>query len=448
MTSLNDKTKFRNSIIEATLINASKIPFYSKLWKGVDLREIKSTENLHLLPVVSKKLYYNKYQNTAPLNKGTEIVSFSTGTDGKISFRYRSTTEIAFIRKFFSAVYRLNEDTNIAGKEFPLALAIYNRYHGKKIPIPGNIFSIEAGLFEGGHVDQVLTILNNNFRISNVSKRVTQIHGEIKNHKVLMTIMLARGIDPQKLPVNLLVTSGYVSEFWKQLLEQNWQAKVTNHYSLSEIFGGATMCWSCGWFHVETHVVPQIAEPFTLEHRTTGKGVLLLSELYPFIQLQPLIRYNTGDLVETQISQCSQDKGSLSFKMLGRMSQAIIDKKKQTILVYPNTLHEILDEIPSVRKENVIINKTPTEVYEIGEPIWSYKISTSKEVTKLTIFIPFKFNPHVYIHEASKLQEQIYREIIKKSPALNEGIIQKKYSLEIKLCLDDQYNHRNGEDAG
>lgn len=443
MTSLNEKTKFRNSVIEATVGNASTIPFYAKFWKGIDLREIRSTENLHLLPVIDKKIYHTKYQNTVPLNKGTEIVSFSTGTDGKISFRYRSVSEIAFIRKFFTAVYRLDEDINVSKKAYPLALAFYNRYHGKKIPIPGRVFSIEAGLFEEGHVNQVLTILNNNFRISNVSKRVTQIHGEIKNHKVLMAILLAKGINLKKSPVKMLVTSGYVSEFWKRLLEKNWQAKVTNHYSLSEIFGGATMCLSCGWFHIETHVVPELADPLTLKHQTTGKGVLLLSELFPFIQLQPLIRYYTGDLVEMQISHCSQDEGSLSFKMLGRLSQSIIDKKRRKILVYPSTLHELLDEIPCVRKKNVAINGTPVENFEIGEPIWTHKMTSSKEVTKLTIFIACKFNPHVYQQETEKLQKKIYREILNKCTTLDEGIKQKKYLLEIKICLDDKITEMN-----
>jgi phenylacetate-coenzyme A ligase PaaK-like adenylate-forming protein len=432
---VNHKKKFRDSVITATVRNASNIPFYRKFWKQVNLNEIRSAEDLRYLPIIDKTLYQTHYQDAILSDDATEIVTFSTGTAGKMSFRYRSASELQYIRQFFSSVHHGEETKE---NPVPLALAFYNRYHGKKIPVPGNVFTLEAGLFEEPQIEQALSILQKNFRLTNVASRVTQVHGEINNHKVLLSILLSRGLKPEILPVKVLGSSGYASRFWINRLEKAWQARFVNHYSLSEIFGGAAACFDCGWFHVETHVVPQIADPVTHSHLDEGVGVLVLTELYPLIRFQPLIRYNTGDLVEAGLSQCPRDNGNLSFRMLGRFCRAIIDENNRTVLVCPSTLHELLDEIPSVKKEEIIINGSKLPRFEVGDPLWGYKI-TPGEPSKLTVHIVCKFDHRIYEEPAGELRERICHAVVRDSPVLKEGIETGKYVFEVNLCSEPDF---------
>lgn len=434
---MNHKAKFRDTLIKETIRNASKIPFYAGLWKqhNIDIDKITKTEHLNQLPVVDKLLYMTQYQDSMDQNSGIALVSYSSGTGGKISFRYRTIDEVQYIQRFFTSVYKLDEVAKGGGEAVPLAISFYNHYHGKRIPVPGNVYTLEAGLFEAGHADQVLSILQKDFRIANVENRVTQIYGDIKNHKALTRIMLSRGIDPAKLPVNVLVgTGGYSSRFLIDTLEEIWQAKFVNCYSLSEIFGAATLCPDCGWFHMDAHVVPEVIDPFTHEKINEGVGVLVLTELYPFIQFQPLIHYFTEDLVKAQISECPHDKGNISFQLLGRTWDAIIDKDSREILLYSSVLHEVLDKIPVVKKKAFMVDGDFMQ--DIGEPLWTQSVESTNKTLKLNIHIECRFDHIIYRKRAKQLRDRIYREILDGCPALSKGIEQGKYMLEIMLCFD------------
>ena len=105
-------------------------------------------------------------------------------------------------------------------------------------------------------------------------------------------------------------------------LERIWQRPLTDRYELTEIVGGATSCAECGGLHFDPWLVPELVEVVGPRLRDGGEGRLLLTSLYPFARMQPMIRYDTGDLFRVESSRCLHD---FSWFPLGRASRSLRD---------------------------------------------------------------------------------------------------------------------------
>lgn len=92
-------------------------------------------------------------------------------------------------------------------------------------------------------------------------------------------------------------------------------ATIVERYSLAEIFGGATRTQASGSFVSDPHVLGEVLDEQdrAVDHGAVGE--LTLTELYPFVQMQPLIRYRTGDLVQLE---GRRDDDRIRFQWWGR----------------------------------------------------------------------------------------------------------------------------------
>lgn len=108
----------------------------------------------------------------------------------------------------------------------------------------------------------------------------------------------------------------------RDYLERIWGRPLTDRYSLTEIVGGATSCPDCGGLHFDPWLVPELVEVTGPRLRDGGEGRLLLTSLYPFARMQPMIRYDTGDLFRVESSRCLHD---FSWFPLGRVERSLHD---------------------------------------------------------------------------------------------------------------------------
>lgn len=277
-------------------------------------------------------------------------IQHTSGTTGEPFLIYRSMKEAAFIDAFFSRLARNRGDSRQG--PLPIVLQLQPGYHGTSTSIPANLFSIEAILSDGAKLDLVLNLLQRRFEMPGVGDRVEALMGGDREICTVTAIAAARGREfGRSTGVRFVSLSGnIVSTYWRDRIADTWNAVVIDKFSMSEIFGGAAYCLACGGYHFDPHVVPELVSIEDLQPLESGMGLLLLSALHPFVQLQPMVRYLTGDLFRLDPYGCVAPR----FEVRGRIEDALIDGVGPTsILLDGVMLRELLDRQPEIVREDV-----------------------------------------------------------------------------------------------
>lgn len=436
-TKMSLKNEFRNRLIKPTVRNALRLRFYQRFW-GKKAIKVKTTDDLPLLPIIDKALYQEQYENDLPDDETPSIVSHSTGTTGRMTFRFRSNDEITFNREFFSSVLR---KTEFSPELIPLTLTIAGNYHGGKFPLPGNSYSLEAGVGEESELKQVLQLLQLKFNIPKVAPKISQIQTSLYAIKLMTFALLENDIAPHSLNIRFIILTGeYVSPQWKKFIEDTWQAKVVNRYSLSEIFGGATLCSLCDSYHFDSHVVAEVVDLSTFLPIMEGIGVLVLTELYPFIQYQPLIRYFTQDLVQIVQSPC--EPKNISVRLLGRTTSSVIASGRDSAVLIPSgVLHDILDEIPEIGKEKIFTHIPGLSDYEFGKPKTDCRVikRDSGEI-EVMILVGSRLNVHYYTDRVFQVEKLIRDQLLARIPQLKTKIENGFCKITVKMVNSSKVN--------
>ena len=152
----------------------------------------------------------------------------------------------------------------------------------------------------------------------------------------------------------------------RRRIEETWAAVVIDRYSMVEHFGGASLLPGTDRYVFDPHQVPEVVDPRTRAPIRSGRGVLVLTSLYPFVQMMPMIRYVTGDAVE--ITACDDDYAGLQVRILGRLGDCLCDETGQPVLA-PSEWRDALETIPGIafasRRTDLLI---PGMAAAIGRP--------------------------------------------------------------------------------
>jgi len=190
-----------------------------------------------------------------------------------------------------------------------------------------------------------------------------------------------------KLQRDVVVTGEYITPSWRALMRHVLAGRLIDRYSISEAFGGATSCETCGWWHFDPFVIPEVVTPVRRIPIEEGVGVLLITVLYPFQQAQPIVRYWTGDLVRTSISQTCHS-GLFGFRPLGRLRNAVICSTCDTAVITPESLLCVFDQLPDIRRAPVLRDAHQVQPHwPLGEPIFRVAVSeTQNDITAVVSF--------------------------------------------------------------
>ncbi len=186
--------------------------------------------------------------------------------------------------------------------------------------------------------------------------RIAVVRGSVSALLTLAAGARHLGVTLRTLGVNALATNSYeaTSRTRRLLREAFGEVAIHDSYSLSEFTSPATECEDCGARHFT--VPPILPELFELSgHRALAWapgtiGRLVLTGLSPFVQRTPLLRYDTGDLVEaTGFCAAEGDEGC---RPLGRASDAAIievDGAPRPV-VCPSHLYELVDGLDGIAR--------------------------------------------------------------------------------------------------
>lgn len=395
------KSEFRTMLLPSTLAWAQRFRFYRDLWPADAARRIQTPDDLRLLPLVDKEMYQQGLENEYARDDMPVVISHSTGTTGRPTFRFRGSREIAFIREFFTEARR--PDPENAQRSQPLILNIITGYHGARIPLPSSGYVLQAGATDDILLDQTLDMLYRSFEIPGVDDRISHVVGSLSFFKIITQALIERDLNPAETGVRFLHSTGeHISPTWRDILQKQWKALVVDTYSISEIFGSAGRCLHCGLYHPDTHILPEVVDPFTREPIAEGMGILVLSELYPFSQMQPLVRYWTGDLIMAHQGRC--DTGNLAFDFLGRMKYAVTGRFDgiDTILITPVSVYNALDAEPCITRENIYTNIEQVTEHSLGHPLASIKVESAGERLHIRLMVDLSI-PHLLLNEQHRL---------------------------------------------
>lgn len=244
-------------------------------------------------------------------------ICHSSGTTGTPIEICKSHTEVAFIGAYFNALFR---PLRARLKPLPLSLSFPNINHGMPVPIPGIGMGFHGGVTDDTLIRDAVRVLEREYRIPNHAPRIGLLSG-LEHHILFFTsYLLEQGIDPRGFKLQAVnITGNFVARHWLDFLAQSWGTLINDRFTLTEIIGGASRLGLSDEFVLDPQVFGGVvdADGFPVE---SGPGRLCLTGMAPWIQMHPLIRYDTGDLVwRTR----NEDTPHLTFRFLGKQKNAV-----------------------------------------------------------------------------------------------------------------------------
>ncbi len=322
----------------------SSSDFYRE--RFADAGEVTGLADLGRLPVLSRQDIVDNHERLRCDQETPVAIQHTTGTTGAFLQVYRGPAEQNFVWQFHAG--QIQATPSPASR--PMHLVLSNAYHGALTPVPTRAYVMSVGVHDRAQATQARQVLDTAYDLAGVDSRVTVVSGTERMVKALTAYLIDDGFDFAASPVRRVdLFGGHVTPHRQAMLAATWGASVHNHYSLTEVYGGASEMWAGGPWIFEPHVIAEAVHSRTHEPVGVGEvGVLVLTSLYPFTQQMPLVRYLTGDLVE--VVAPPEDPAGIQVRYLGRVPRSIVDDSGDTVrpLLLSGLLYEVVESLSDV----------------------------------------------------------------------------------------------------
>jgi phenylacetate-coenzyme A ligase PaaK-like adenylate-forming protein len=418
--------KMREQLLGPTLeFCAANVPHYTETW-GAAWREVTAVSDLGKLPLLDKKTaigVQDKLRSGVPFipnpvlssgtqRDGTQVLEVLVGEDElEAAARFHAMMADAALDAEGGA-----GDPAITDEELPpprRELVVVNAHHGLPFERTTERRILVPFMPHANSLVQIQRLLERTF---DDDTRVEALLMSVTNLKTLTLWLLSEGVDPSSFGVRDIGTnSSPLSSPWRERLEEVWDARLWDNYSLSEFRTHACECELCGWYHFDhLPIVHELIDPLSGEVTDRGVGELVLTSLYPYAQAMPLVRYRTGDLLERDRS-C--ETGEVGFAYLGRVSECLLAPSDEgsDLLFAPGPLLEITDELASVAlrpQQHEQLGLIPPG--SVGRP-WTW---VDFDGERVVIFARLRFHPAVFPEHTERLETELRRAVTEVFPAL------------------------------
>lgn len=396
--------------------------------------EIRGLDDLPRLPVLFREDVIENYEALICDPAPPASVMHTTGTTGACVEVMRSPAEQSFVWDFFASQQAVSAEPELR----PLQLNLVNAYHGSLTPMPTPAYVLSASVHDQAQASQARGILERTYRLPGTEPRVSTVMGTERMVKALTAYLLAEGFDLAGSSVGTLgLYGGHVSAARKLLLEEVWEARVIDQYSLTEVFGGARECGIGGPWVFDPHVIAEVVHPRTLEPVERGIGVLLLTGLYPFVQQMPLVRYFTGDLVSLESG--SSDAAGPQVRYAGRLSRCVIDStgNEAAPLLLSGPLYEALEGLPDVAISPRFKDLAAGLAMELtGDLHYAVEHTPRKgdaDPERITIRLGLRYAPWMFPGRLAELRESLTERMLAQHPELRRRCAQSSAELTVEF---------------
>lgn len=406
-------------------------PYYAEAFRGCDTR-IASLADLRRLPLLTRKVLVERGHDMVATDHAPVTVSMTGGTSlatggaRRPLLIYRSEAESqarrAVIEGFLAGV-----------SPRPLIVQLVNLGHGYEA-ISGFEGCFQMAIERPFHIDAILALLDGTFAFRGFTPRVQALSGALRHLKALTFACMERGIDGRRFGLGLVMSSSnHLTSRWRRLLEEYWGAAVDDGYGLSEVPGlHARRCVECGRFHFSTQAVAEVLAldgDAPVEH---GVGRLVATALHPLCTMQPIIRYDTEDVIEI-VGHCAA-RETFGFEFLGRRSQLVTAAGADgpRVLASPIAVNEVLDAVPDIAVQNFAFVKDLGIRASFGLQRWSLAAAADAP-RRIELEVELRWSPHEYRAEAAGLADSLRPRVLAAAPALAASIDAGESELRIAM---------------
>ena len=317
---INKQKEIQNQLFWDFLSYAIKYsPFYKDFYRDVDLDNIKSVNDIGLLPILDKETLRANMQKVYTTEDVPYDFSMTGGTTGK-SLVVKMTLEdgqrrMAYL-DWFKSMYG-----------FTMTKDRHARFNGKDIVPLGQkakIFwrdntSINQRIYSSFYTSEE----NIKYYVDNLNEfQPVEMDGFVSTMYDIAKYMKDRGLKPTFTPKAIFPTSETVLQFHRDILEDVFGCKVRDQYASSE---GAPFIieFPDGYLH-------ECIDTGVFEHIKTDNGTKLLVTSFT-THGTPLIRYDIGD----NILECTEEDHpdtSIGFPAIkaidGRKADALYSEER------------------------------------------------------------------------------------------------------------------------
>jgi hypothetical protein len=387
------------ALLPFTIDNARRLRFYASHWHGVDLDGIRGVADLSRLPIVTKELYRAHYMTEFD-HTASHFISHSTGTTGELTYRHRSRLEAAAIRRLFSPAQ--------VSSGVRVGISLTSSFHGMLLPVPNSGVWIPAGTRTADELRQCVDLLQTTFHVHGETPRASFLAGLVFDVAVVAQALRVSGVEPESLSLSAVTVIGPVDEGLRRFLRESFGTALHERFSSSEIFGGASRVPGPDYFVTDPQVIAEVVDENGLSLGDGAIGMLAMTELYPFVQIQPLIRYVTGDIVE-KVGALAP--GQLAFRWLGRVHQCATLKQsdgKEAVTFSYRPLADALGLMPAVARPCVRPPLGPIDFSDVGLPLVALSATGSFEIL---VQVELSFDPHFYPDHAQEVVDCVWHTV-------------------------------------
>lgn len=164
-----------------------------------------------------------------------------------------------------------------------------------------------------------------------------------------------------------------------------------------------------------------------------GVGRLVVSTLYPLSQAQPVIRYDTGDIVASE-GRCPVS-GRQAFEFLGRRADIVWLREGDVYrpLLTPSALNDVLDSAPEVAVNESPKGKLLGLRSSYGAQKYSVRHRQEGGAVFVEVEVELRWSPLQYAAAARSTRDVLRQRILEASPALAASCEEGRADFEVRL---------------
>jgi phenylacetate-coenzyme A ligase PaaK-like adenylate-forming protein len=330
--------------LEPTLAHArSTLPYYRALFAERD-----GQIGLEDFPVIDADLVSACPEQFYNLDRFPDFILTTGGTTGRdasfLPVKYEEV-DLAFRSRLAAWPRRFFAPEEFTG----FVLNLVDLQHGLILPLGHGQPAVSLPLEVGRHFALVVRFLQEGLVINGCRYRVVALFGSTTKLRALTAFCRAQRMPGPEFGVKRITTAAFhASSSWTRRIREYWAADMVTAYGLTEFAEAATVeCSACGGFHLPGTVHVEYLAPSTATPVSAGPARLVLTSVYPFRKTMPLIRFDTGDLVEV-LPPCPLTL-SVGFRFHGRRDGVLLGDKGDVLLTSLDVLDavdELEDAIP------------------------------------------------------------------------------------------------------
>lgn len=390
----------RTKLLPFTIQNARAKRFYREHWAGHNVDAVVDLASLSAIPTLSKEQYRSGFMLDFDDAGDSHFVSHSTGTTGLLTWRHRSLTEAAVVSELLGAATQMPRP----GAAPRVALVLTAQFHGMPFPIPGGQLAIPGATYGDRELSHCVEMLQMTYRVHGHRIRPSVVMGTAEDTSLLVQALHDHDVDTLGLGIEAVFASGYVDPGMRQFIESAFGAPIIGRFSLSEILGSATYDADLDAYRLDPYVIGEVVDEAGRQLPPGGVGELTLTELFPLVQMQPMIRYRTGDIVERVGPQ-----DDMAFSWWGRRNQSVATRSGDDLRWRFGFRHvaDILARHPSVDRHSIRPGLETVRTTKVGNLRFEVVPQNDGEDLGLDVTVWLRHVPELHPDSTQQIAESL-----------------------------------------